>query len=269
MAHTESRDGTAADDGRRRVNVLGVGVDAVNMAQATQTIAAAIARRAGGYVCVTGVHGVMEAQRDPRLRRVLNRSVLTTPDGMPMVWVGRAQGFDRIERVYGPDLMLELCRQSTVTGFGHFLYGGADGVAPMLARRLVERFPGLRVVGTHTPPFRPLTESEEDALVVRLNELGPDIVWVGLSTPKQELFMTRLHHRVAPAVMIGVGAAFDIHSGRVAQAPRWMQRNGLEWLFRVTQEPRRLLPRYARSNPSFVYRIIRQNLGISHYPLES
>ena len=225
-------------------------------------------RRTGGYVCVTGVHGVMEAQRDPDFRRLLNRSLVTTPDGMPMVWVGRARGFAGIERVYGPDLMLELCRRSIEEHYSHFLYGGASGIVSRLERQLVARFPGLRIVGRDTPPFRELTHVEEESLIQRLAELQPDIVWVGLSTPKQERLMGRLHARVAPAVMIGVGAAFDIHSGRVSQAPRWMQCNGLEWVFRTLQEPRRLLPRYARNNLPFVYRIVLQNLGVNGYSLE-
>ncbi|HKO13746.1 MAG TPA: WecB/TagA/CpsF family glycosyltransferase [Acidobacteriaceae bacterium] len=258
----------AADTPRPRVNVLGVGIDAVDLPRAVEAIASSIARRDGGYVCVTGVHGVMESQRDPTFRRILNESLVTTPDGMPMVWVGRARGFTRMRRVYGPDLMLELCRRSRDAGFSHFLYGGIPGVAGQLAQRLIERFPGLRVLGTYTPPFRPLTDAEEDALVQHITALRPDIIWVGLSTPRQERFMARLAPRVAPAVMIGVGAAFDFHTGRVRQAPRWMQQCGLEWLFRAIQEPRRLGPRYARNNVPFIFRILLQSLGVGRYSLE-
>jgi N-acetylglucosaminyldiphosphoundecaprenol N-acetyl-beta-D-mannosaminyltransferase len=254
---------------RQQVNVLGVGIDAINTRMAIDAIIAAIRRGNGGYVCVTGVHGVMEAQRDSSFRRILNRSVLTTPDGMPTVWIGRACGFRTIDRVYGPDLMLEVCRQSVDAGYSHFLLGGAEGVAEQLARRLVERLPGLRIAGTYTPPFRPLTDAEDKAIVRHVAELRPDIVWVGLSTPKQETIMARLQSRVAPAVMIGVGAAFDFHSGRVAQAPRWVQRSGFEWLFRALQEPRRLLPRYARNNLPFLYRILLQGLGVRRYSLEA
>jgi N-acetylglucosaminyldiphosphoundecaprenol N-acetyl-beta-D-mannosaminyltransferase len=256
------------EQSRSRVNVLGVGIDAIDMRVAVDRISSAIRRGTGGYVCVSGVHGVMEAQRDSAFRRILNRSLLTTPDGMPTVWVGRAAGFRSIERVYGPDLMLAVCEHSLNEGLSHFLFGGAEGVAERLRERLVARFDGLEVVGTYTPPFRPLTLDEEDAIVARLAALRPDLIWIGLSTPKQEKLMARLHARVAPAVMLGVGAAFDFHGGRVTQAPRWIQRSGFEWFFRMLQEPRRLLPRYARNNLAFIYRILLQGLGIRRHLLE-
>lgn len=254
---------------RRRVNVLGVGVDAVDERRAIDAIETAVRKGDGGYVCVTGVHGVMEAQRDPAFRHILNRSLLTTPDGMPTVWVGRATGFHDIERVYGPDLMLAVCRELVVVGRSHFFLGGANGVAQELGRCLSARFPGLRVAGTYTPPFRPLSTDEEEALVRLVRQSGADIIWVGLSTPKQERLMARVAERVAPGVMIGVGAAFDFHTGRVRQAPRWIQRSGLEWLFRMLQEPRRLLPRYARNNLPFIVRILLQGLRVRRYTLES
>jgi N-acetylglucosaminyldiphosphoundecaprenol N-acetyl-beta-D-mannosaminyltransferase len=253
--------------GRDRVNILGVGVDAIDLGMAVRSIFDALERGTGGYVCVTGVHGVMEAQRDATFRRVLNHSMLTTPDGMPTVWVGRLSGYRAIERVYGPDLMIAVCTRSLNEGRSHFLLGGAEGVAEVLGQRLMDRFRGLSIVGTYTPPFRPLTDEEEDDVVRHLSDTRPDIIWVGLSTPKQELLMARLHQRVAPAVMIGVGAAFDFHSGRVSQAPRWMQRSGLEWFYRALQEPRRLFPRYARNNLPFVARIVLQGLGIRRYSL--
>jgi N-acetylglucosaminyldiphosphoundecaprenol N-acetyl-beta-D-mannosaminyltransferase len=268
MALTERATTTAPVARRARVNILGVGVDAIDLATAVRTIFNAVEAGSGGYVCVTGVHGIMEAQRDPGFRRMLNRSLLTTPDGMPTVWVGRMRGY-RIERVYGPDLMLAVCKHSLDTHRSHFFLGGADGVVDELQQRLAARFPGLRVVGSYTPPFRPLTDDEEDSIVRHIREVRADIVWVGLSTPKQERLMARMQSRVAPAVMIGVGAAFDFHSGRVSQAPRWMQRNGLEWLYRTMQEPRRLAPRYARNNLPFLYRVVLQGLGVRRYSLET
>ena len=269
MVPTELSEALEVERDRPRVNILGVGVDAIDITMAVESIFDAIERGRGGYVCVTGVHGVMEAQRDAAFRSILNRSLLTTPDGMPTVWVGRASGFGRIRRVYGPDLMLAICEHSLNEHRSHFLFGGTEGVAERLRERLVGRLPGLNIVGTYTPPFRPLTGAEEDAIVRRLTGLRPDIIWVGLSTPKQEKLMARLHARVAPAVLIGVGAAFDFHCGRVAQAPRWMQRSGLEWVFRALQEPRRLLPRYARNNLPFVYRIALQGLGVRRHSLET
>ncbi|HEX8851829.1 MAG TPA: WecB/TagA/CpsF family glycosyltransferase [Gemmatimonadaceae bacterium] len=193
--------------------------------------------------------------------------MLTVPDGMPTVWIGRAQGYREMSRVYGPTLLLDVCRRSATTGHTHFFYGGAPGVADELARRLTERFPGLRVVGTFTPPFRPLNEAEEQDLVRRVAEARPDFFWVGLSTPKQERFMAAYHGRLTTGVMLGVGAAFDMHSGRTRQAPRWMQRSGLEWLFRTLQEPRRLFWRYARNNPAFVVRALMQLTGLRKYAL--
>jgi N-acetylglucosaminyldiphosphoundecaprenol N-acetyl-beta-D-mannosaminyltransferase len=253
---------------RPRVNVLGVGVDAIDMPTAVHRITSAAATGRGGYVCVTGVHGVMEAQRDPTLRQILNSSLVTTPDGMPMVWLGRASGFSRMSRVYGPDLMLELCRHSVATQATHFFYGGTDGVAEELAERLRQRFPGLRIVGTYTPPFRPLSAVEEQQLAQRLEALQPDFMWIGLSTPKQEQFMAKYAGRFAAKVMLGVGAAFDMHSGRTKQAPRWMQRAGLEWMFRLLNEPRRLFKRYATNNPAFVVRVALQKLRLRQYSLE-
>lgn len=248
-----------------RANLLGIGIDAIDMPTAIERVLAGVRSRVNGYVCVTGVHGIMEAQRDPTLREILNASFLTTPDGMPTVWIGRAQGL-AMSRVYGPDLMLEVCRAGVASGVRHFFYGGADGVAPALRRRLIERIPGLDVVGTYTPPFRALNEREEHELIAKLASARPDIVWVGLSTPKQERFMAAYHQRVRCSLMIGVGAAFDMHTGRTSQAPKWMQRSGLEWFYRLMTEPRRLWKRYLLNNPVFIARIVHQWTRGSRYP---
>jgi len=245
--------------------VLGVGVDAIDMASAVARILEGVRARVRGYVCVTGVHGIMEAQRDHELCAILNGSFMTTPDGMPTVWIGRAQGL-AISRVYGPDLMLEVCRAGVARGVRHFFYGGADGVAETLRQRLVERIPGLTVAETYTPPFRPLNDAEERELERLLESSRADIVWVGLSTPKQERFMARYHRRFDCALMIGVGAAFDMHSGRTSQAPRWMQRSGLEWFYRLVTEPRRLWKRYLVNNPKFIFGIAQQALMPSRFP---
>ncbi|MCS7338277.1 MAG: WecB/TagA/CpsF family glycosyltransferase [Verrucomicrobiae bacterium] len=251
-----------------RANVLGVGVHALNMPLALQAVVDALAHKRKGYVCVTGVHGVMEAQRDPQFRAILNRAFLNTPDGMPTVWVGRYQGLRHMDRVYGPDLMLAVCEYTRRSGHTHFLYGGAEGVGQQLKARLEERFPGIKVVGTYTPPFRPLNPEEEAALATLINGLKPDIVWVGLSTPKQEKFMAAHLDRFDTTLMFGVGAAFDFLAGRVPQAPRWMQRAGLEWFFRLCCEPRRLWRRYLRNNPLFALHIFCQLTGIKRYTLD-
>jgi len=244
-------------DGIPRVDILGVGVSAIRMADALGTIEAWIARGERRYVCVTGVHGVMESRRDEPLRRIHNAAGLVTPDGMPLVWLCRRFGFRQVERVYGPDLLLACCQRSVPRGYRHYFYGGAPGVPETLAERLTSRFPGLAVVGTHSPPFRPLTAEEDADVVRRINAARPDIVWVGLSTPKQERWMAAHVGRLNAAALIGVGAAFDFHAGVKRQAPRWIQRSGLEWLFRAVQEPGRLIPRYLSTHPSFLWHVCR------------
>jgi N-acetylglucosaminyldiphosphoundecaprenol N-acetyl-beta-D-mannosaminyltransferase len=251
-----------------RVNVLGVGISVINLQTALAAITEAVLQRRKGYICVTGVHGVMEAQTNEQFRSILNQAYLCTPDGMPMVWAGRLCGHRTISRVYGPDLMLELCAWSEKNPCRHFFYGGASGVAESLRDRLKEQFPSLHVVGCYTPPFQPLSPGEKQELQETIQAAKPDIMWVGLSTPKQEKFMAEFLSQLRVTLMIGVGAAFDFHAGRVRQAPRWMQRSGLEWLYRLFQEPRRLAGRYLRNNPVFVLKILGQFLGLRRYPLE-
>jgi len=241
-----------------RVNVLGVGVSAIDMPTAVDRIEDWIRHGTQNYVCVTGVHGVMESQRDDELRRIHNASGMTTPDGMPMVWAGHWAGASWMKRVYGPDLMLAICKRAAEKGWRSFFYGGREGVPERLAERLAERFPGLEVVGTYSPPFRALTQEEDEALVQRINSSQADLVWVGLSTPKQERWMAAHVGRLNAPVLLGVGAAFDIHAGTLAQAPVWMQRHGLEWLYRLVREPRRLWRRYLSNNPRFLLGILRR-----------
>lgn len=251
-----------------RVNILGVGVSAINMSDAVRLIRTWTEQQTPHYVCVTGVHGVMESQRDDDLRRIHNRAGLVTPDGMPLVWLSRLNGQARVKRVYGPDLMLAVCEESIQFGWRHFFYGGAEGVADRLVCSLKQKFPDLTVAGTWTPPFRPLT-TDEDAEVTRLiNDSRPDIVWVGISTPKQERWMADHLLRLSAPVLIGVGAAFDFHAGLKRQAPRWMQRAGLEWLFRLGSEPRRLWKRYLFNNPLFLFLILLQALGLRRKSLD-
>lgn len=260
-------DGPLTDGPPPTVNVLGVGVSAINMATAVAAIEGWIARREHHYVTITGVHGIIECQDDAELRAIHNRAGLVTPDGMPLVWLSWLNGRSHVDRVYGPDLMLALCERSCERGYRHFFYGGNDGVAERLRDRLVARYPALNVVGIHTPPFRPLTPEEDEAVVARINASGADLVWVGLSTPKQERWMAAHLGRLHAAAMIGVGAAFDFHAGLKPQAPRWLQRAGLEWLFRTVCEPRRLGARYLKNNPRFLRLIALQLLGLKRYPV--
>ena len=250
-----------------RVNVLGVGVSVLNLETAVAAIAEAVRARRRGYICVTGVHGVMEAQNDPAFRKILNESLLCTPDGMPMVWMGKIRGHPEMCRVYGPDLMLDVCAWSEKNPCRHFFYGGAPGVAEALAEKLKARFPKLEITGTFTPPFRALNAGEEKQFVETIRAVQPDILWIGLSTPKQEKFMAEFLPKLDVTLMIGVGAAFDFQSGRAKQAPRWMQRSGLEWFYRLCQEPRRLAKRYLRNNPLFALKIAGQLCGLKKYPM--
>jgi N-acetylglucosaminyldiphosphoundecaprenol N-acetyl-beta-D-mannosaminyltransferase len=240
---------------------LGVAVHAVNPESVWAALDQLVREKRKGMVCVTGMHGVMEAEDNPALREVLNTAFLNVPDGMPMSWVGWAQGHRTMDRVYGPELMLEVCRRSVERGYAHFFFGGQPGVADALRDRLCERFPGLRVTGTYTPPFRPLNAEEEADLTSRLAADPPDFFWVGISTPKQELFMARHLERLPVRAMLAVGAAFDVHTGRIADAPRWMKRAGLQWLHRLGQEPRRLGRRYLVNIPRFLWRLLRQAVG--------
>jgi N-acetylglucosaminyldiphosphoundecaprenol N-acetyl-beta-D-mannosaminyltransferase len=242
----------------QRVDVLGVHVSAIDPRMALAEIERWITTREQHYVCVTGVHGVMESQRDPELREIHNRSGLTTPDGMPMVWAGRRAGASWMQRVYGPDLMLAVLERAAERGWTSFLYGGREGIPELLAQRLAARFPGLQIVGTYSPPFRSLTPEEDAEIVERVNAAHPDLVWVGLSTPKQERWMAAHVGRLTAPVLLGVGAAFDIHAGTLRQAPPWMQRSGLEWAYRLYREPRRLWRRYLSNNPRFVFGILRR-----------
>ena len=264
-----------------RINVLGVGISTLTLHSAVENIFSAIARGEQGYVTVTGVHGVSESQADTELKRIHNDSLLTTPDGMPMTWLGRLRGIgpEKMDRVYGPDLMLQLLQAGQSRGLRHYFFGGAEGVAQLLEEKLSARFPGIQIVGTHTPPYRPLTDVEELRLVEELCELKPHCLWIGLSTPKQERFMAQFLSKYGrsgqpenpcipdPLVLLGVGAAFDFHAGLVPQAPRWMQRAGLEWLFRLKQEPRRLWKRYFKNNPLFVWRTCLQLSGLRKYEI--
>lgn len=252
-----------------RVNILGVGVSPVTVGRAVSTIERWIAEDQRRYVCVCGVHGLMESHRDAELRAIHNDAGMVTPDGMPLVWISHRLGFPEAERVYGPDLMLAVCAWSVPRGHRHYFYGGASGVPERLAERLIARFPGMVVVGAFSPPFRPLNAEEETAVVRAINEARPDIIWVGLSTPKQERWMAAYREKLKAPVLIGVGAAFDFHAGLKAQAPRWIQRSGLEWLFRLWQEPRRLWRRYLRNNPLFIWHFGLQMLGVRKYSLDS
>ncbi len=208
---------------------------------------------------MAAVHTVMESREDPALRAAVAGSAFTVPDGQPLAWALRALGHEIGARVYGPDLMAASLARGARTGQRHYLYGGRDAAAlAQLERRLLERFPGLTIAGSHPGVFHELSDEERDAIAAEINATRADVVWVGIGVPRQEKWMAAMRARLDAPVLIGVGAAFDFHAGLVPQAPPWMQRNGLEWLFRLRQEPRRLWRRYARHNPRFVAAFARQ-----------
>jgi len=218
-------------------NVLGVRVSAVNLESATKLIEKAIEDGRKEYVCVRDAHGVVRCQSDPELRSIHNRAFLVTPDGMPLVWALRHAGHTESDRVYGPDLMLSVFEAVSSKGLRHFLYGATAKTLEQLQSRLITKFPEARIVGSYAPPFRGLSLQEETDIADRINRSGADIIWVGLSSPKQELWMARMRDRLDASVLIGVGAAFDFHAGLKRQAPRIIQRSGFEWAFRLLCEP--------------------------------
>lgn len=246
------------------VNVLGVRVSAIAMEQAIAQIDAWVAARDRRYVCIGTVHGVMNCRRWDEQLRIFNGAGMVTPDGMPLVWLGRATN-PGTTRVYGPDLMLAVMARSAATGQRHFFYGGAPGVGERLVARLRQKFPEAHLVGTLEPPFAPVEELASAAVAETINRAKPDIVWVGIGSPKQEQWMALMRQLLEAPVLVGVGAAFDFHSGTVAQAPGWMQRRGLEWLFRLVNDPRRLWRRYLIDNPWFLFAITLQRLGLRRY----
>ena len=244
----------------KRFDVLGVGVNVINLESTIRIMEEWIKNNEQNYVCVTTVHLVMETQKDATLREILNSSGLTTPDGMPLVWVGKLFGHSTIGRVYGPDIMLNFSALAARKGYTNFYYGGASSVPEKLSEELTERFPRLKVVGAYSPPFRPLTPEEDQEIVDMINRANPDVLWVGLGAPKQDRWMAEHMGRVKAPVMVGVGAAFDFLSGRKKQAPVWIQRIGFEWVFRLLNEPKRLLPR-SRYYPQFVLKMMLRYLG--------
>lgn len=261
-----------------RANVLGVGIHAVNMESALQEVNMALDRPGTvGYVTVTGVHGVIESQDDPSLQIIHNRSFLSIPDGIPMVWMGRWQGYDQMHQVCGPEFMPTLMAQGLADQRRHFLWGGGERVVEILAQKLCERHEGIAIVGTITPPFRPLTVEEEQELLAQILLTRPHCFWVGLSTPKQERFMadflakyadqlTSLDHGI---LFFGVGAAFDFQAGLVSEAPRWLRGSGLEWFYRLLTNPKRLAKRYLKNNPRFLWSALCQQSDRKNYPMRT
>jgi N-acetylglucosaminyldiphosphoundecaprenol N-acetyl-beta-D-mannosaminyltransferase len=251
----------ASAAGVRTRDILGVPIAITDYARAMEVMDAMVEQRERGYVCAAPVHAIMVAQDDPEMYAALRRSTLTVPDGMPLVWAANMLGERLPDRVYGPELMLRYNDRCAERGHRVWLYGGRDqGSLVQLALGIRPRHPGIKIVGGYSPPFRQLNAEEEDYVVEQINGSRPDVLWVGVGVPKQEKWMARMRERLDVPVMCGVGAAFDFHAGRINQAPRWMQERGLEWTYRIAQEPRRLLPRYLYFNPRFLASFTRQFL---------
>jgi N-acetylglucosaminyldiphosphoundecaprenol N-acetyl-beta-D-mannosaminyltransferase len=241
--------------------VLGVPIAAVQIPEVVAQMEEWIAgRERSHYICVANVHVIMEGRQDSSFGEVLRSADLCVPDGMPLVWLGRHRGHALDKRVYGPDLLIDFCKVTTDARYTHFFLGGKPGVPEILSRKLLNRFPGVQVVGIYSPPFRHLTQEEDYAITAQINRAAPDVLWVGLGCPKQERWMWEHRDKLQVPVVVGVGQAFDIHSGEAPQAPIWMRENGLEWVFRLYREPRRLWRRYLIYNTKFIFTLLFESL---------
>jgi len=249
--------------------VLGVPVSALTMNEAITTIGDWIANGERHYVCTLDVHALMESQSAPDVRDVYRSAAMVTPDGMPLVWLLHRSGHRAADRICGPDLMPALFLQSQQHGYRHFLYGSTETTLARLQQELNRTFPGARIVGSYSPPFRTLTRDEEDDVDRLVNVADPDIVWVGLGAPKQDRWMAAHRGALKAPVLIGVGAAFDMIAGTVKRAPRFLRRTGCEWMYRVAQEPSRLTKRYLHSNSRFVIRVIGERLHFRRHAADA
>jgi len=240
----------------RYFDILGVRFAAVQIPDVIRRIEMWIkCDRRAHYITVSNVHGVVESQHDMQVMEALNRSDLNVPDGMPIVWLGRCSGQRLHRRVYGPELFIDFCHKTQGEGYRHFFYGGAPEVVKMLVANLKERCPGIKIAGYYSPPFRALSAEEDEHIIKLINESQADVLWIGLGCPKQELWMYAHRQKISVPAAIGVGQAFNIYAGSVSQAPRWMREHGLEWLFRLLQEPKRLGRRYLVYNTEFLLRV--------------
>ena len=254
---------------RLLINVLGVGLHPMRFTAAVDLMERWIAEQSPRIICFPGSDMLAACRRNTRLRNALNAADLSATDGMMLVRLCRWLGAAHAERVYGPDVMLELCRRSAHARYRHFFYGGAPGVAEALAAHLQEQFPGLSIAGTYSPPFRPLAESELAENIRLINDSHADVVWVGLGTPKQELWIAEVRSRLRAPLLLGVGAAFDFHTGSVPQAPQWVRSAGGEWLFRLCTEPRRLWRRYSLQLVQFIGLVSLQITGLRKFPIHT
>jgi N-acetylglucosaminyldiphosphoundecaprenol N-acetyl-beta-D-mannosaminyltransferase len=234
-------------------DILGVKISAVNLSSAATHIEKWIAAKTKTYVCVAPVSTVIDCQDDPQYRVIVNNASMVTPDGMPVVWLGRRRAGTIVDRTYGPDLMKMFCGLSEEKGYRHFFYGGSSKANRLLVENLQRLFPRLKIVGQYAPPFLALQQKEKPEVIAQINASSADVLWIGLGSPKQDYWMALHRAELDVPVMIGAGAAFDFLAGTKPQAPRWIQRSGLEWVFRLCCEPQRLWKRYLIGNTRFVW----------------
>ena len=236
-------------------NILGVDIAAIDMRWLVRYLLKNVEDLSGDYVCVSNVHTTVTAFKDKNYLAVQNGGIMAIPDGGPLSSVGRCRGFSRMERTTGPDLMEEMFKVSAKNGLKHYFYGSTEDTLEKLRRNLGSKYPGIEIAGMYSPPFRPLTKEEDKKIVEQINAANADFVWVGLGAPKQELWMAQ-HQGEINSLMLGVGAGFDYHAGKIKRAPQWMQKNNLEWLYRLVQEPKKLFGRYLSTNLSFIWHVM-------------
>lgn len=236
-------------------NIMGVDIAAIDMEWLVDYLNRNVKNISGDYICVSNVHTTVTAYEDQEYCKVQNGGIMAIPDGGPLSSVGQKRGFKNMKRTTGPSLMGEIFKISAAEGYRHYFYGSTDETLEKLYSVLTESYPGIQIAGMYSPPFRPMTEDEDKAIVDRINETKPDFVWVGLGAPKQEKWMAAHQGRVE-GLMIGVGAGFDYHAGNIERAPEWMQKSNLEWVYRLLQDPRRLFGRYWHTNTKFIWNAV-------------
>ncbi|WP_053367822.1 WecB/TagA/CpsF family glycosyltransferase [Bacillus sp. FJAT-27245] len=242
----------------KRIKILGSAINATNMENVISLIDNQIQQKITDYICVSNVHTVITGYREQEFRKITNNSYLTIPDGMPLSIVGKLQGNQEIERCTGPDLMAEMFLHSKNKSYTHFFYGNTKENLSILREKLLTKYPHLKIVGMYSPPFRDLDEREEQDIINLINKISPDIIWVGLGAPKQEIWMWNNKSKLQGTLMIGVGAAFNFHADIIKRAPEWMRNLSLEWFYRLLKEPKRLFKRYATTNFLFIYLLAKE-----------
>lgn len=238
-------------------NILGVNINVTNMQATVKIITENLEEIKGNYICVSNVHTTVMSYEDKTYKAIQNGGFMALPDGKPLSIVSKKRGFKEAERVTGPDLMEEIFKISEEKGYSHYFYGSTQETLDTLKQKLNEKYPNMKIAGMYSPPFRKLTEEEDKEIVKNINNVNPDFVWVGLGAPKQEIWMSD-HNDKVDGLMIGVGAGFDYHAGNISRAPKWMQNLSLEWMYRLLQDPRRLLRRYMYTNIKFIIALIKE-----------